>query len=107
MTLSSTVSQGSRRESWNSTERFSGTSILPLPSTPSSSPASARSSVLLPDPLLPMSATNSPAAMSSETSSSTRGRRTARQPVHADCVTRRGCGRRVRVRGRHDPSTLR
>ena len=65
------VSQGSSRESWNSTDRFSGTSMLPCPSTSSSSAASARSSVLLPEPLRPISATNSPAAMSSETSSST------------------------------------
>ncbi len=63
-TLSSTRRHGSSRESWNTTDTSSGTEMLPLPATSRSSPASARSSVDLPLPERPSSATNSPAGMS-------------------------------------------
>ena len=63
-TLRITFSQGSSRESWNSTEDFrEATTGRPSP-TSSSRSANALSRVLLPDPLRPMRATNSPSAMS-------------------------------------------
>ena len=62
-TLSSTRFQGSSRASWNTTEMRSGTASSPVPATSWSSPASARSSVLLPDPLWPSRATNWPGGM--------------------------------------------
>ncbi len=65
-TLSSTRRQGSRRASWN-IRRTSGLpgrgscrSSSTEPAVGSSSPASRRSSVLLPQPLCPTMATNSP-----------------------------------------------
>ena len=64
MTLSSIRRHGSSRESWKTTDTRSGTSMDPCPATSRSSPASARSSVLLPLPLRPISATNSPGAIS-------------------------------------------
>ena len=60
VTLSSTRRHGSSRESWKTTDTRSGTAIAPVPATSWSSPASARSRVLLPEPLRPSSATNSP-----------------------------------------------
>ena len=61
-TLSSTFAHGSSRASWNPTARRSGTRISPV--TAGSRPARARRNVLLPEPLRPSSATNSPGRMS-------------------------------------------
>ena len=58
ITLSSTLAQGSSRGSWKTTERRPGTKMSPSASW--SRPARARSSVLLPEPLRPSRATNSP-----------------------------------------------
>ena len=60
VTLRSTRCQGSSRGSWNTMARRSGTRRTPSTS-PSSAP-SARRNVLLPEPLRPSSATNSPRA---------------------------------------------
>ena len=68
-TLSSTRAHGSSRASWNTTARRAGTTARP--SKPSSRPASARSNVLLPLPLRPSSARNSPSRSSRSRSSST------------------------------------
>ena len=64
VTLSRTRFHGSSRESWKTTDTFSGTSTRPVPATPRSRPARERRSVLLPEPLRPSSATNSPGAIS-------------------------------------------
>ncbi len=61
-TLSPTRFQGSRRGCWNATETTPSTSTLPW--VTGSSPASVRSSVDLPEPLRPRTATSSPGAMS-------------------------------------------
>ena len=90
MTLSSTAAHGSSRGSWNTTDagaRARGS----RPSTPRSSPARARSSVLLPEPLRPSRATNSP------------GRRSRSMPAEHLAVAERPAdvaGRRPRGRGR-------
>ena len=68
-TLASTVFHGTSRGSWNATDTGPATESWPVTSW--SSPASARSSVDLPEPLRPISATNSPAAMSRSSPSST------------------------------------
>src|ERR1035441_4103352 len=72
-TLASTFFHGTSRGSWNATDTGPATASWPVTSW--SSPASARSSVDLPEPLRPISAMNSPAAMSRSSRS-----RTVRSP---------------------------
>ncbi len=71
VTLVIRFAHGSSRESWKTTDTLPGTRIRPLPDTAASRPASARSSVLLPQPLGPSRATNSPRSISRSTPLST------------------------------------
>ncbi|CAO5161418.1 hypothetical protein FAIPA1_200053 [Frankia sp. AiPs1] len=68
--MSSTLFHGSSRGSWKTTARRSGTSSSPPASE--SRPARARRRVLLPEPLRPSNATNSPGAASRSMPRSTR-----------------------------------
>ena len=91
-TLSSTVAHGSRRASWNTTDRRRRARGS-RPSTPRSRPASARRSVLLPEPLRPSRATNSP------------GRRSRSRPSSTSRSPKRPRGRRGPTTARPSAST--